>query len=215
MPVTPLRLAVLLSGSGSTLQNLIDRIVAGELNAQILCVVSSRADAYGLVRAADHRIPSALVPRKEFPDTAAFSAAVWAEIRKYEVDLVVLAGFMSLLNVPEDFTNRIVNVHPALIPAFCGKGMYGHHVHEAVIEYGVKVTGVTVHFANAEYDEGPIILQAVVPVLDDDTPDTLADRVQAKEREVYPQAIQMIAEGRVTVEGRRVKISDKKGGLGS
>lgn len=209
MAVSPLKVAVLLSGSGTTLLNLIERIEAGELNAQIQCVVSSRADAYGLVRAEDHRIPSALVPRKQFSDTAAFSAAVWDEIRKFDVDLVVMAGFMSLLDVPEDFTNRIVNVHPALIPAFCGKGMYGHHVHEAVIAYGAKLTGVTVHFANANYDEGPIILQATVPVLEDDTPDTLAERVQAKEREVYPQAIQLIAEGRVSVEGRRVTIRER------
>lgn len=209
MAVPSLKIAVLLSGGGTTLQNLIDRIEAGELNAQVLCVVSSRADAYGLVRAEDYRIPSALVPRKEYRDTSAFSAAVWDEIRKYDVDLVVMAGFMSLLDVPEDFTNRILNVHPALIPSFCGKGMYGHHVYEAVLAYGAKVTGVTVHFANAEYDEGPIILQAPVPVLEDDTPDTLAERVQAKEREVYPQAIQLIAEGRVTVEGRRVRIREK------
>ncbi len=209
MAGSPLKIAVLLSGSGTTLLNLIERIEAGELHAQVQCVVSSRADAYGLVRAEDHRIPSALVPRKQFPDTATFSAAVWDEIRKYDVDLVVMAGFMSLLDVPEDFTNRIVNVHPALIPAFCGKGMYGHHVHEAVIAYGAKLTGVTVHFANANYDEGPIILQAAVPVLEDDTPDTLAERVQAKEREVYPQAIQLIAEGRVSVQGRRVTIRER------
>jgi len=206
MAIPPLNIAVLLSGGGTTLQNLIERIEAGELDAQIRCVVSSRADAYGLVRAEDHQIPTVLVPRKDYSDTVSFSAAVWNEIRKHDVDLVVMAGFMSLLDVPEDFTNRIVNVHPALIPSFCGKGMYGHHVHEAVIGYGVKVTGVTVHFANAEYDEGPIILQAVVPVLEDDTPDTLAERVQAKEREVYPQAIQLIAEGRLTIEGRRVRV---------
>jgi formyltetrahydrofolate-dependent phosphoribosylglycinamide formyltransferase len=209
MAVAPLKIAVLLSGGGTTLQNLIDRIGAGELNAQIQCVVSSRADAYGLVRAAEHRIPSALVTRTEFSDKVAFSAALWSEIRKYDVDLVVMAGFMSLLDVPDDFTNRIVNVHPALIPSFCGKGMYGHHVHEAVLAYGAKVTGVSVHFANAQYDEGPIILQAAVPVLEDDTPDTLAERVQAKEREVYPQAIQLIAEGRVSVEGRRVRIREQ------
>jgi folate-dependent phosphoribosylglycinamide formyltransferase PurN len=113
---------------------------------------------------------------------------------------------MCLLEIPDDFETRVLNVHPALIPAFCGKGMYGHHVHAAVLAYGAKITGCTVHFANAKYDEGPIILQAAVPVLDDDTPDTLAERVQAKERELYPQAIQLIAEGRVKVEGRKVRI---------
>jgi len=201
-----LSLAVLLSGSGSTLQNLLDRIADGTLSARVGCVVASRADAYGLERARNCGIPAALVARRDFKDTASFSDAVWSEVRKHHVDLVVLAGFMSLIEIPDEFENRVVNVHPALIPAFCGKGMYGHHVHEAVIAYGAKVTGCTVHFANAKYDEGPIILQGVVPVLDDDTPDTLAERVQAKEREIYPQAIQLIAQGRVRVEGRRVRI---------
>ena len=206
MPASPLKIVVLLSGSGTTLQNLIDLIDQGRLDAHIVGVIASRAGAYGLERARKHGIPAATVLRKDFADTPTFSAAVWAQIREYDPQLVVMAGFMSLLDVPEDFENRIINVHPALIPAFCGKGMYGHHVHEAVLAYGAKITGVTVHFANAHYDEGPIILQAAVPVLEDDTPDSLADRVQAKEREVYPQAIQLIAEGRVTVDGRRVHI---------
>ncbi|MCC6487888.1 MAG: phosphoribosylglycinamide formyltransferase [Candidatus Hydrogenedentes bacterium] len=206
MPKSPLKIVVLLSGSGTTLQNLIDLIDQGRLDARIVGVIASRAGAYGLERARKHGIPSATVLRKDFADTPTFSAAVWTQIREYDPELVVMAGFMSLLDVPDDFANRIVNVHPALIPAFCGKGMYGHHVHEAVLAYGAKITGVTVHFANAHYDEGPIILQAPVPVLEDDTPDSLAERVQAKEREVYPQAIQLIAEGRVSVEGRKVHI---------
>lgn len=202
----PLSLAILLSGSGSTLQNLIDRIDDGSLHARVACVIGSRADAYGLERARKRDIPAILVARKEFADAQSFSRAIWSEIQKHNVDLVVMAGFMCLLEIPDDFENRVVNVHPGLIPAFCGKGMYGHHVHEAVIAYGAKLSGCTVHFANAKYDEGPIIMQASVPVLDDDTPDTLAERVQSKEREIYPQAIQLIAEGRVTVEGRRVHI---------
>ena len=207
-----LSLAILLSGSGSTLQHLIDRIDDGSLTARVACVVASRADAYGLERARKCGIPAAVVARKSFADTTAVSEAVWNEVRLHQVDLVVMAGFMCLLNIPDEFENRVVNVHPALIPAFCGKGMYGHHVHEAVIAYGAKVSGCTVHFANAKYDEGPIIMQGTVPVLDDDTPDTLAERVQAKEREIYPQAIQLIAEGRVSVEGRRVRVTS---GLGS
>jgi formyltetrahydrofolate-dependent phosphoribosylglycinamide formyltransferase len=206
-----LGLAVLLSGSGTTLQNLIDRVEEGKLAARMVCVISSRADAYGLERARKHGISAALIARKDFKDTLSFSSAVWTEVRKHNVDLVVLAGFMSLLEIPPDFENRVVNVHPALIPAFCGKGLYGHHVHEAVLAYGAKVTGCTVHFANANYDEGPIILQAPVPVLEDDTPDTLAERVQALERKLYPQAIQLIAEGRVRVEGRRVRILKEPG----
>lgn len=202
----PGKLAVLLSGSGTTLQNLIDRINQGRLDAEISCVIGSRADAYGLERARSHGIPTAVFVRKHFPDTAAFSAAIWNEVRAHEVDLVVLAGFMCLLDIPKDFSNRIMNVHPALIPAFCGKGMYGHHVYEAVLEYGVKVTGATVHFVDAQYDHGRIILQESVPVLDTDTPDTLAERVQAKERELYPRAIQLFLEKRLRIDGRRVAI---------
>ena len=127
-------------------------------------------------------------------------------IRRHDPALVVLAGFMSLITVPEDFAGRIMNVHPALIPAFSGKGMYGHHVHEAVLEYGAKVTGVTVHFVDEQYDQGPIILQAPLEVLPGDTPNSLAERVQAKERELYPQAIQLFAENRLRIEGRRVRI---------
>jgi phosphoribosylglycinamide formyltransferase-1 len=202
----PGKLAVLLSGNGTTLQNLIARINQGRLDAEISCVISSRADAYGLERARKHGIPTAVFVRKHFPDTAAFSAAIWNEVRAHEVDLVVLAGFMCMLDIPEDFTNRIMNVHPALIPAFCGKGMYGHHVYEAVLEHGVKVTGATVHFVDAQYDHGQIILQESVPVLDTDTPDTLAERVQAKERELYPRAIQLFLEKRLRIDGRRVVI---------
>jgi phosphoribosylglycinamide formyltransferase-1 len=202
----PVQTAVLLSGSGTTLQNIIDRIDAGQLDAALCCVVSSRADAFGLERARNHGIRAVAVPRKDFADAASFNAALWAAVNECPPDLVVLAGFMSLLTVPPGFENRIINVHPALIPAFCGKGMYGHHVHEAVLEYGAKVTGATVHFVDSAYDHGPIILQECVPVLEGDTPDTLADRVQAKERELYPKAIQLYAEGRLHVEGRVVRI---------
>ncbi|HPO13408.1 MAG TPA: phosphoribosylglycinamide formyltransferase [Candidatus Hydrogenedentes bacterium] len=201
-----IRLAVLLSGSGTTLQNIIDHIEHGKLDAEVVCVISSRSNAYGLERARKHSIPAITLPFKQFPDSSAFSWAIWDEVRKYNTDLVALAGFMSLLEVPPEFANRIMNVHPALIPAFCGKGMYGHHVHEAVLAYGAKVSGATVHFVDEHYDHGPIILQEAVPVLPDDTPDSLAERVQAKERELYPRAIQLYAEGRLRIENRIVKI---------
>lgn len=201
-----LKLGVLLSGSGTTLQNLIDHIDQGKLDARVCCVISSRANAYGLERARKHGIPAATVIRKDYPDTSTFNRALWEEVRKYDAELIMLAGFMSLIEVPPDFKNRIMNIHPALVPAFCGKGYYGHHVHEAVLAYGTKVSGVTVHFVDAEYDHGPIILQEAVPVLDDDTPDTLTERVQAKERELYPKAVQLFAEGRLQVEGRRVRV---------
>jgi len=201
-----LRVAVLLSGSGTTLQNLIDQVKAETLHAEIVCVVGSREKAFGLERARNHGIPAVAVTPKSFADNGAFNAALWDAVRRYEPELVVLAGFMSLLTVPEDFRHRIMNVHPALIPAFCGKGMYGHHVHEAVLSYGAKLSGATVHFVDDAYDTGPIILQESVPVLEDDTPDTLAERVQAKERALYPRAIQLFAEGRLSVEGRIVRV---------
>lgn len=202
-----IKLAVLLSGSGSTLQNIIDRIDDDSLDASVACVISSRHDVYGLERAKNHGIPAHPVARKDFADTASFGGALWKAIEPYAPDLVILAGFMSLLPIPTSYENRVMNVHPALIPAFCGKGMYGHHVHEAVIAAGVKVTGATVHFVDDHYDHGPIILQGCVPVLDDDTPDSLAERVQAKERELYPQAIQLFAEGKLHVRGGRVFVA--------
>jgi phosphoribosylglycinamide formyltransferase-1 len=205
----PLKVAVLLSGNGTTLQNILDRIAAGRLDAQVVSVISSRADVFGLERARRAGIPAMAVPRKNFTSAEAFGDAVWSEIRKHSPGLVVLAGFMSLLPIPADFRGRIINVHPALIPAFSGKGMYGSHVHEAVIAYGAKLSGATVHFVDDEYDRGPIILQSAVPVLEDDTPETLAERVQAEERELYPQAIQLFAEGRLRIEDRRVRILPK------
>lgn len=201
-----LRVAVLLSGNGTTLQNILDNAAAGALDVEVVCVISSRADAYGLERARAANVPAIPVLRGQYSDHAAYSAALWSAIESHRPDLVVLAGFMSLIDVPARFAGRIMNVHPALIPAFCGKGMYGHHVHEAVIDRGVKLTGVTVHFVDDKYDHGPIILQEAVPVLDDDTPDAVAERVQAKERELYPRAIQYFAEGRLRLEGRRVRI---------
>jgi phosphoribosylglycinamide formyltransferase-1 len=201
-----LRLAVLLSGSGTTLQNLIDHCEGGTLDATVVCVIASRTSAYGLERAAKHGIPAVAISGKEYPDSADRHARIWDSIRASQADLVVLAGYMSLVSVPLDYVNRIVNVHPALIPAFCGQGMYGHHVHEAVIAYGAKVTGATVHFVDDAYDHGPIIMQEAIPVHDGDSPESLAERVQALERKLYPKAIQMIAEGRVSVEGRRVHI---------
>lgn len=199
-------IAVLLSGSGTTLQNLIDRRDAGTLDIEIQCVIGSRKDAYGLERARNHTIPAVAIPRRDFSEHADYNAAVWEEIKKYNVDLVVLAGYMLFLDVPADYVNRIMNVHPALIPAFCGHKMYGHHVHEAVLNYGAKVTGATVHFVDDQYDHGPIILQEAIAVQPDDTPDSLAERVQELERKLYPRAIQLFAEGRLSVQGRTVTI---------
>lgn len=202
----PIRLAVLLSGSGTTLQNLLDRIRNGRLAAQVVLVISNRADAYGLTRAGQARIEACVISRQKQPSAEAFGQAIFDRCRQAKVDLVCLAGFLQFLPIPRDFESRVMNIHPALIPAFCGKGFYGHHVHEAVLAYGVKISGCTVHFVDNEYDHGPIILQRSVPVLGHDTPDALAERVFEQECEAYPEAIRLFAEGKLRVEGRRVVV---------
>jgi phosphoribosylglycinamide formyltransferase 1 len=203
----PIRLAVLLSGNGTTLQNLLDRIADGRLRAEVVLVLSNRADAYGLTRTEEAGIATAVVVRKACSSLEEFSGRIFDHCRRAGADLVCLAGFLQLVQVPDDFRLRVLNIHPALIPAFCGKGFYGLHVHEAALAYGVKVSGCTVHFADNVYDHGPIILQRTVPVLDDDTPETLAARVFAQECEAYPEAIRLYAEGRLSVADRRVFIS--------
>lgn len=200
------RLAVLVSAGGTTLQNLIDRIGTGQLAAEIGVVISSHRDVYSLERARRHGLPAHIVTRKEAGSSGEFSRRIFEICRVDGTDLVVMAGFLQLLPIPRDFTHRVMNIHPSLIPAFCGKGFYGHHVHAAVLAAGVKVTGCTVHFADNEYDHGPIILQTPVAVLDDDTVETLNHRVYAAECETYPQAIRLFGEGRLVVEGRRVRI---------
>lgn len=202
----PIRLAVLLSGSGTTLQNLLDRIADGRLRAEVALVVSSNASAYGMTRARQAGITTEAVERKRCATREEFSTRIFHFCRQAKIDLVCLGGFLQLLPIPADFTGRVMNVHPSLIPAFCGKGYFGHHVHEAVLAYGAKVSGCTVHFADNQYDEGPIIVQRPVPVLEGDTADTLATRVFAEECEAYPEAIHLFAEGRLHVEGRRVQV---------
>jgi formyltetrahydrofolate-dependent phosphoribosylglycinamide formyltransferase len=207
-----IRVAVLLSAGGTTLQNLLDRIADGRLRAEIGLVVSSRGDAYGLTRAERAGVPTAVVERKKFASRADFSERIFDLCRQARAELVCLAGFLQLLHIPDDFQGRVLNIHPSLIPAFCGKGYYGHHVHEAALAYGVKVSGCTVHFADNVYDHGPIVLQRVVPVREDDTPDTLAARVFEQECEAYPEAIRLFAEGRLRIDGRRVRILSKDEG---
>ncbi len=202
----PLRIAALLSGGGTTLQNLLDRCADGRLSARVVQVVSSRADAHGLARAAQAGVPAVAVERKGCASREEFSARVFDSCRAAGADLVCMGGFLQLVLIPDDFAGRVLNIHPALIPSFSGKGFHGRHVHEAVLASGAKVTGCTVHFADNEYDHGPIVLQKVVAVLDDDTPETLAARVFEQECEAYPEAIRLYAEGRLKVEGRRVRI---------
>jgi formyltetrahydrofolate-dependent phosphoribosylglycinamide formyltransferase len=204
--IEPIRLAVLLSGAGTTLQNLIDHIEAGALAAEIVVVVGSRPEAYGLERARRHGLEAICLPRRAYATSHAYDAALNQLLDRYRPDLIALAGYLHLFRFAPHYRGRVMNIHPALIPAFCGKGFYGMRVHRAVLEYGVKISGCTVHFADEQYDHGPIILQRVVPVLDDDTPESLAERVAVEERRAYPEAIQLFAEGRLKIEGRRVRI---------
>jgi formyltetrahydrofolate-dependent phosphoribosylglycinamide formyltransferase len=203
--MNPLRIAVLLSGAGTSLSNLCERIDAGEVPAEVALVIASKAKAGGLERARGRGIPAVAIPRREHPDVTRFNDAIHAELDRHDVGLIAMLGFLSPFET-RGFSGRVINVHPALIPAFSGKGYYGHRVHEAVLESGVKITGATVHFADDEYDHGPIILQEALAVEDDDTPDSLAARVQAVERRLVPEAIRLLAEGRLAVDGRRVHI---------
>lgn len=202
----PLPIAVLISGGGTTLRNLIALRDRGELPVDIRLVISSNPAAKGL-EFAKAAVIAALVVEKKSKSSEVYAADIFEPCRQAGVQLVVMGGFLKHVAIPPDFENRVINIHPALIPAFCGKGLYGHHVHEAVLEYGAKISGCTVHFVDNHYDHGPIVLQRVVPVLDDDTSDTLAARVFEAECQALPEAIRLIASGRVSMVGRKVKIA--------
>ena len=208
-PTGRTRVAVLLSGEGTSLENLLLRIEQGLVPAEVVVVVASKRGAGGLARAERRGIPAFAVPRREHPDVAGFNDAIHALLDRYDPDLVALLGFLSPFELRGRYGGRCINVHPALVPAFSGKGFYGRRLHEAVLAAGVKVTGATVHFVDADYDRGPIILQEAVQVRDDDTPDTLAARVQAAERRLVPEAIRLFAGGRLVIEGRRVRIKEQ------
>jgi formyltetrahydrofolate-dependent phosphoribosylglycinamide formyltransferase len=200
----PIRLGVLISGSGTTLANFLAAISEGRLNAEVAVVIASKEGIVGIEKARGAGLPVEVVARTRYATVEEFSQALFAKLREAKVDLVTLAGFLSLIQIPEDFRYRVLNIHPALIPSFCGKGMYGHHVHEAVLARGCRVSGCTVHFCDNIYDHGPIVLQRCVPVEDGDTPDTLAARVFRAECEAYPEAIRLFAAGRLRIEGSRV-----------
>ena len=202
----PLRVAVLLSGEGTSLENLFEQIESGALEARIVAVISSKQSAGGLDRARRRGVPALAVPRNQYPNPGKFNDAIHAELDRHEVDLVACLGFLSPFETRGKFDGRAINVHPALIPAFCGKGYYGRRVHEAVLASGATTTGATVHFVDDEYDSGPIILQEEVPVHPDDTPATLADRVQAAERRLVPKAIQLFANHQLVIKGQKVQI---------
>jgi phosphoribosylglycinamide formyltransferase-1 len=198
-------IGVLISGGGTNLQSIIDAIETKELDAKIQVVLSNRIDAYGLGRAKKHGIPVEVLDHKRFSNREAFDQAVVDILRAREVELVVLAGFMRLLSpvFVAAYSNRIMNIHPALLPAFPGL-----HVQKKAVEHGVRFSGCTVHFVNEECDEGPIIIQAVVPVFPQDTEESLASRILEQEHRIYPRAIQLYSEGRLRIEGRKVFVDD-------
>lgn len=195
----PLRIVVLISGGGRTLVNFLRLRELGQLDVDIPLVISSSSKAKGLDHARAAGIPTQVIARSGFASDEDYGTAMFAAIRAAEPLLVVMAGFLKFVPIPDDFTLRVVNIHPSLIPEFCGHGMYGHHVHEAVIAAGAKASGCTVHYVDNQYDHGPIILQKSVPVLPDDTPDTLAARVFGAECEAFPEALRQIAAGQVKV----------------
>lgn len=204
------KIAVLVSGGGTNLQALIDAEKRGELgNGKITLVISSKPDVYALQRAADNGIDSLVLSRKDYADIATYSRALADALTDAGADLVVLAGFLTIIDeqVYERFPNRILNVHPALIPSFCGKGYYGLRVHEAALEKGVRVSGATVHIVTPECDAGPIVLQKAVEVKQDDTPETLQRRIMEEaEWKILPKAVRLFCDGRITVENNKVYI---------
>jgi phosphoribosylglycinamide formyltransferase-1 len=206
----PIRLGILISGGGRTMLNINDQIKAGRLNAKIAIVISSRSNTAGIERAKAAGLPVTVVRKKDFPDIAAFSKEIAAQLEKAGVDLVVQGGWLCLWHIPAKYTNRVMNIHPALLPSFGGEGMWGHHVHEAVLKAGCKVSGCTVHFCTNEYDKGPIIIQRCCPVLDTDTADMLAERVFEQECIAYPEAIRLFARGGLGVCGNIVKIKPEE-----
>ena len=206
------RIAVLVSGGGTNLQALIGARDRGELGGgELAAVISSKADAYALERAKNAGIPGYVVARKDYDSNRAMTQALVAKLKELGIDLVVLAGFMHILTeeMVQAYPNAILNVHPALIPSFCGAGYYGLHVHEKALDYGVKVTGATVHFVNEEPDGGPIVLQKAVDILPGDTPEVLQRRVMEQaEWHILPQAVALFCQGRLSVEGRIVTIKE-------
>lgn len=206
-PDTPkLRLGALISGGGRTILNILEQIDQGHIHAEIPLVISSRADIAGVQRMQDSGLTVKVIRKKDFADIETFSQAIEQALVNAKIDLVIQGGWLCLWQIPKAYNNRVMNIHPALLPSFGGKGMWGHHVHEAVIETGCKVSGCTVHFCTDEYDSGPIIVQRTCPVLSTDTPDDLAARVFEQECLAFPEAIKLFAENKIKVNGRIVHI---------
>ncbi|MCI6375918.1 MAG: phosphoribosylglycinamide formyltransferase [Clostridiales bacterium] len=202
------RIAVLCSGGGTNLQALIDAQEAGQIDGKIVLVLSNASKAYALERARKHGIEDKFISKKQLGSDVAFNDAILAELRRVRAELVVLAGYLPIVGeqIVRAYEHRIINIHPALIPAFCGPGMYGHHVHEAVLAYGAKISGATTHFVDEQVDHGGVIMQESVPVLEDDTPDTLAARVLTVEHRILPESVRLFCAGKLGVDGRRVHV---------
>jgi phosphoribosylglycinamide formyltransferase-1 len=207
-----LRIAVFISGGGTNLQSLIDHIEERKIPGKIEIVISSRENAYGLIRAKAHNLEGMIIGKTNYPNMDERENRMIEVLEDKEIDLIVLAGYLSILGkrVVERYKNRIINVHPALIPSFCGKGFHGEKVHQAVLDYGVKITGATVHFVDEGTDTGPIILQGVVEVQEEDSVEILGKKVLAVEHELLPKAVALFAQGRLKVEGRKVRIIDSQ-----
>lgn len=205
---SPLRLAIFASGGGSNFQAILDAIGDGSLDAQVVLCVSNVPTAGALERARSHNVPTAVLSPSDYEDEDAYVRDLNELLDTHAATFIALAGYLRKIpaTVVEAYRGRMVNIHPALLPAFGGKGMYGRRVHEAVLDYGVQWTGVTVHLVDEHYDTGPIVLQRPVPVRFDDTPETLAARVLRVEHALYPEALQLFAEHRLQIEGRRVRI---------
>lgn len=205
-----LKIGVLVSGSGTNLQSLINNVENGTINGEIAVVISNKENAYGLERARQHNIDALYINQNNYESFVKFNDAIMEEMRKHDVNLVILAGYLKILSHKfiETYRNKIINIHPSLIPSFCGKGYYGLKVHEAVINYGVKISGATVHFVNEEADAGPIILQETVEVNYNDTAETLQQKVLVVEHKLLPLAVKYFCEGRIVVTGRKVIIKE-------
>ena len=204
----PVRLGVLISGGGTTLMNILEYIKQGRLNAEVAVVISSRSTVTGVEKAKNAGLNIKIIRTKDHPDIDQFSRRIEEELVAANVDLVVQGGWLCLWKIPPQYENRVMNIHPALLPSFGGKGMWGHHVHEAVLAAGCKISGCTVHFCTNEYDKGAIIVQRCCEVREDDTPETLAARVFQQECIAYPQAIKLFAEGKILVQDGRALILD-------
>ena len=199
---------MLCSGGGTNLQAVIDAVEAGTIDGEIVLVLSNASKAYALERARKHNIPAVFVSKKQAGSDEAFNDEILKKLQEVGAELVVLAGYLPIVGkqIVKAYEHRIINIHPALIPSFCGPGMYGHHVHEAVLAYGAKISGATTHFVDEEVDHGGVIMQRSVPVMEDDTPDTLAARVLTVEHQILPESVRLFCAGKLGVDGRRVHV---------